>query len=173
MYVLLGSLPFFGRGLGKRKFKKLTTAFGNDKVLSLIEELAHNRIQKDTVIELIDTVEGFDTKTAEKVVNGMSLCSQFLKLLKDIITVTFTEQVATSDSAVLANQKVVFTGFRDAELLKLVEANGGQMQDGVSSKTTLVVAADVNSTSGKVKKALDLNIRVITIDELREMLDVE
>lgn len=44
------------------------------------------------------------------------------------------------------------------------------MQSAVSGKTTMVVAANPKSTSGKLKKARDLGVAVISIDELRGML---
>lgn len=149
----IGSTPFFGRGVGKRKFKKL------------LEVIDRNDLASATVQE-IASVEGFDEKTALKIVQGMPLYLDFWEQVKD--RVRFVEPKLTGVS--MDGQAVVFTGFRDKTLEAEVEANGGKMQSGVSKKTTLVVAADPNSNSGKAKKARDLGITVIGIDDLKEML---
>ena len=66
--------------------------------------------------------------------------------------------------------KVVFTGFRDVDLQQAIETAGGEMQSGVSAKTTILVTRDPNSTSGKVQKARDKGVMILGIDEIKEMV---
>ena len=56
------------------------------------------------------------------------------------------------------------------ELVDLIEKAGGKVQSSVSAKTMYLINNDVNSTSSKNKKAKELNIPIITEDELMEML---
>lgn len=56
------------------------------------------------------------------------------------------------------------------ELVDLIENAGGKVQSSVSAKTMYLINNDVNSTSSKNKKAKELNIPIITEDELMEML---
>ena len=56
------------------------------------------------------------------------------------------------------------------ELVDVIEAAGGKVASSVSSKTNYLINNDVNSTSSKNKKAKELNIPIITEEELMEML---
>ena len=52
-----------------------------------------------------------------------------------------------------------------------IEAAGGKVSGSVSAKTSYLVNNDVESTSGKNKKAKELGIKIITEDELIAMLN--
>ena len=56
------------------------------------------------------------------------------------------------------------------ELIDVIESAGGKVASSVSSKTNYLINNDVNSTSSKNKKAKELNIPIITEQELMEML---
>ena len=113
------------------------------------------------------SVEGFEEKTAQKILNGMDDYYAFYAAVKGYITIA-EEEGPTGTS--MEGQKVVFTGFRDKDLQAAVEAAGGEMQSGVSGKTTILVTKNPNSTSGKVQKARDKGVKIVGIDELRGML---
>jgi len=151
-YVLMGSTHFFGRGVGKRKFKKLLKAIG---------EVTQKTIKS------IPSVEGFDEKTAAKIEAGIESFNSWFESIKDYVTVA---QEAEATSSTLEGEKVVFTGFRDKDLEAAVEAAGGSMQSSVSSKTTILVTVDPTSNSGKIKKARDLGIKIIGVDAFKEMV---
>ena len=159
LYVFAGAMPYFGRGVGTRKMKKLINGLAG---LNVPEDF-----QNLTLANIV-SVEGFDEKTAHKILNGVS---EFVSLYKSVAPyITFTT-VEVAEGGSMKDQKVVFTGFRDAELEAQVEAAGGQMQSGVSGKTTILVCTDPNSNSGKAKKARDLGVKVVGVDEFRSMLE--
>ena len=58
---------------------------------------------------------------------------------------------------------------RDA-LVKTIEDNGGKYISGVSKKTDYLINNDTASTSGKNKKAVELNIPIISEDDFLKML---
>ena len=62
-----------------------------------------------------------------------------------------------------------FTGVRDAELQKHIEDNGGKVVSGVSKNTTHLVVDDLNTSSSKAKKEKELNIKLLTIKQAREL----
>lgn len=152
-YVLMGSTHFFGRGVGKRKFKKL---------LQSIKDVTPN------TVHLITSVEGFDEKTAKKIAAGVDSFNNWFDMVKDYVTIS--QEEVTNDGGSLSGEKVVFTGFRDKDLEAAVEAAGGMIQSGVSSKTTIVVTVDPDSNSGKIKKARDLGIKIMGVDEFKELV---
>lgn len=63
-----------------------------------------------------------------------------------------------------------FTGFRSKEMEQQIEALGGRISSGVSNSTTFVVTDDPMSSSGKVLKAKQHGIRIITREKLIDIL---
>jgi len=55
-------------------------------------------------------------------------------------------------------------------LKKLIESKGGTVK-GISKKTNILVTADLESNSGKMKKAREYGIKIIDYNELMEMLN--
>lgn len=157
LYVLMGSTTFFGRGLGKRKFKKLEIAFGTQRLMEWEFTTADVR-----------SVEGFQDKTILKILDGMDKWHEFYNLLPEYVTIASME--TKKDGATLDGQKFCFTGFRDKQLQEQVEAAGGTVGSSVSGNTNYLVAKDPTSNSGKVKAAKDKGVTVISIDEMRGMV---
>lgn len=56
------------------------------------------------------------------------------------------------------------------ELVSVIERNGGIVSCSVSAKTSYLINNDVTSTSGKNKKAIDLNIPIISEGEFIQMI---
>ncbi len=154
MYKLMGAHPAFGRGVGVRKMKKLYEAFAGD-------------MSKCQDFNAIVAVEGFEAKTAKKIVAGYKPFMEFFADIEDCVTIQ--EYVAPKEGK-LTGCVFVFTGFRSKELEAKVEAAGGKMGSSVSSKTTYLVADNPDSTSGKAQKARDVGIKVIGVPELQALL---
>lgn len=154
LYRLMGAHPAFGRGVGVRKMKKLWDAFAGD-------------MTKCSDTNAIVAVEGFDIKTAKKIVNGVERFNAFMDEVRDYVTVA--PYVAPVQGG-LSGSTFVFTGFRSKELEQAIEAAGGKMGSSVSSKTTYLVTEDPDSNSGKAKKARELGVAVIGVQALRDML---
>jgi DNA ligase (NAD+) len=89
--------------------------------------------------------------------------------------ITFKPEEHQDKSVKLDSCTFVITGklqnFKNRqELVDVIETNGGKVASSVSSKTNYLINNDVNSTSSKNKKAKELNIPIITEEELMEML---
>ena len=159
LHVLMGSLPFFGRGVGKRRFKKLEIALGTKGLHNLYEA---NR-------STITCVPGFSDKTVDKVLDGIDNYYEFYTKLPDYVNVAI---MADTSGGVLDGQKICMTGFRDKDLSAKVEELGGTLQSGVSGATNILVIKDPTSTSGKAKKARDLGVTLMGIDEFKTHIGV-
>lgn len=87
----------------------------------------------------------------------------------------FEEIQSQSGSENLSGLTFVITGSlnyftnRD-EAKEKIESLGGKVSGSVSAKTSFLVNNDIHSTSGKNKKAKELDIKIITEEELLEML---
>ena len=89
--------------------------------------------------------------------------------------ITFKPEEHQDKSVKLDSYTFVITGklqnFKNRqELIDVIEAAGGKVATSVSSKTDYLINNDVNSTSSKNKKAKELNIPIITEEELMEIL---
>jgi len=157
VWKLMGSTNFFGRGMGSRKMKKLLAAVANPANLLSITQ---SRIAR---------IDGFDKTSAKKILAGIEDYYVWAGQLETdgFITVDYNMSVVGGS---MEGQNVVFTGFRDKALAKQVEDEGGNIQSTVSGKTTILVAANPKSGSAKMKKAREMGVMVIGIDELRDML---
>lgn len=88
----------------------------------------------------------------------------------------FEKMQIVSGSNVLAGKTFVITGSlnhftnRD-EAKEKIESAGGKVSGSVSAKTSYLVNNDTASTSGKNKKAKELNIPIISEEELIKMLN--
>lgn len=151
LWKLAGSSQMFGRGIGKRKMKKLEDKYGDFRELSLTQ--------------IIDT-PGYSRITAELVVEGLKTFAEFLAKIDGYYAIA--EKVAPAGD-LYKGVVVVFTGIRDPELEKKIVDQGGVIGSGVNDKTTHLVAKDPTSGSGKLKKAADLGVKVIGIEEARAL----
>lgn len=90
--------------------------------------------------------------------------------------VNFEKAQAVVNNANLSELTFVITGSlnhfvnRD-EAKEKIEASGGKVSGSVSAKTSYLVNNDITSTSGKNKKAKELNIPIIDEEELIRMLN--
>ena len=80
-----------------------------------------------------------------------------------------------STNTSLDNKTFVITGslntFTNRDAAKeWIETHGGKVSGSVSAKTSYLVNNNIISTSGKNKKAIELGIKIITEDELRNMV---
>ena len=94
--------------------------------------------------------------------------------------ITFrTEDETRQDKSVQLDGKIfVITGkllyhSNRQQLVDKIEAAGGKVSSSVSAKTNYLVNNDIQSTSAKNKKALELKIPIITEEELLEMIENE
>ena len=149
----------FGFGIGEKKLKRLLIK------KPYIFKTYYEKGEEYTKDEIVK-VEGFSDKTAEKIVDGIPLFVMFYKNIKPFITIKKKEKVAKNR---FKDMKIVFTGFRDNNLQETVEMEGGSITTAVSKKTTFVVANDPNETTGKVKKAKDLGVKIYSKQQFLDL----
>ena len=114
---------------------------------------------------------------------GVSMSDSIRKYLDDNIEMvkelagylTFqTVQKSNTSATNLSGKTFVITGslntFENRDAAKeLIESLGGKVSGSVSAKTSYLVNNDINSTSGKNKKAKELGVPIITEEELLKM----
>jgi DNA ligase (NAD+) len=72
-----------------------------------------------------------------------------------------------------SGKTVVITGFRDKTLQEKIEEQGGKIGSTVSKNTDYLVVKDqtvIDDPTGKVSKAQELDIKIITKKQLEKLL---
>jgi NAD-dependent DNA ligase len=156
---LFAALGLFGRGLGERKLKVVFDRYTVDQVLS-------GRISVEQYCEL----PGYEAKSAGLLISNAAAASDVYNEIKSKVKF-MKEEIVTLGVGALSGQILAATGVRLLpELIERVQQAGGSYADAYSKSTTILVAKDPKSTSGKAQKARDAGIKVISLAELMEMV---
>lgn len=157
--VVLGASGVFGYGMGTKKITVLMDAIPN--LLTLYKE-----ISTEELLERVINIEGFSDKTAQKVLDNVSWADKFIEGLSHYATFNTIER--ESDS--LKEMKFVISGFRDKQIEESIIRRGGKITTTVSRQTYgLIVISKSIKPSGKMKKALELQVPVYTREEFVDM----
>ena len=167
---LMAGSHVFGTGIGERKIKQIIREIPN------ILEIKTKKELKEEVLKL----EGFSDITADKFVDNLDKFKIFYKQLKNIYDLDYIEEELKEkeenedeNKDLFADQKIVFTGFRDKNLEDIIEIMGGKVSTSVSSKTTLIIYADNEQNSSKLEKAKKLGIKTISKSEFLKKYKLE
>lgn len=186
-FVSALSIPNIGKGQAKVLKKYI------DENLEKLQEITgvSTYLPFDILVELalhdfdFTQIKGFGTAMNHDLVDWIDknfgpVGSTPYKRLMSYITFTDIQPVAKDFMNAPTNSKVAGKTFcitgklhiwaNREELVKEIENNGGTWVDSVSSKTNYLINNDVNSTSGKNKKAHELGIPIISEDEFMNMI---
>lgn len=151
LHSLIGSLGI--KGIGRTMCKLLVDA-GYDTV-----EKMHDADEYD-----LSDIQGFGAVRAREFVNG-------IKGLGNIIdNILVYVKISGPSTGKMKGKSVCMTGFRDAEMMSEIEAQGGTVKNSVGAGLTYLVQKERNSVSEKSKKATSLGTKVISIDDMWEIL---
>ena len=125
--------------------------------------------------EDISAIEGMGDVLASAIVEWFSKESN-KAVLNDLL-----ENLQTTTPSVIVGEQTlidkifVITGdvyhfANRSELKEFIESRGGKVTGSVTGKTTYLINNDVNSTSGKNKKAKELNVPIISEDDFLAMV---
>lgn len=158
--ILAGATSLLGRGIGRRKMTKVIEALGNDPILN-----------GTVTVQDIAKLEGFESRTAQTIVDNLPKFLDFLKGIDGYYTLVAPKEKITGGD--LDGITVVFTGIRDKDLEAKIEARSGRIGSSVNKDTTYLVAKDPSGNSSKLVKARQLigEDNVISIMKAKELWD--
>ena len=132
------------------------------KKLALLEHFT----EKPTINQVTE-IEGFAETSAKSYIESYD---EFFDFIKDL-PVTIEEKVEVAPSSnELEGKQFVFTGVRRKDLEEVIESKGGKIGGSVSKNTTHLVMKVVGSGSSKEKKAIDLGVEIMTVEQLEKLL---
>lgn len=176
IYDLMVASNVFGHGIGSRKIKKIIDTYPD--IIKLYRDYAN-----EDIIEMIKSLEGFDTKTAEYFTNGLE---RFIELFNSLdpdmrkkLRISIKIHIDNNELLNEVNQiddkfkdkTFVFSGFRNKEWEQLIEKNLGKIGSGISSKVDYLITNQddiIKGTNSKIIKARELNITILNKEEFIE-----
>lgn len=158
LLTIMSASNIFGRGFSDKKIELILNDLGPSILTSEDTE--------EKKVELIEGLKGMSTKTAESFIENIP---EFLEFLEDCDLdqkLNTVKKMKTPDKThALFGKSVVLSGTRDKELEKRLKEVGVIMGSAVSKNTFAVITPDIESDTGKVAKAKELNVLVITPEE--------
>ena len=145
-------------GVGRRMSKTLLGCFGT------IENIFESGIDELTECESVGP------KIAGNIVMNIYRCENLYKYLTEQIGMKFEKE--GDNNMLLKGQQFTLTGKGDIgrkEIISLIEDQGGTVK-GMSKTTNYLVTNDVDSQSGKTKKAREYGTQIISYDDLMGIL---
>jgi DNA ligase (NAD+) len=147
----------------------------NAKVICKFCEYDWNRIEHVTAEELL-SVDGIGDVLADNFVHWFANPENKEKVAHILEQIRFDAEEGRSVSGGLAGLTFVITGslstFPNREALKTyIEDRGGKVTGSVSEKTDYLINNDTTSASSKNKKAKQLNVKIISENEFRDIAE--
>jgi NAD-dependent DNA ligase len=162
--IVFNSIQKSVSGVQLSKLQHATGIFKGlgSKKLVLLEDF-----KTKPTIDQVMSIEGFAEVSAQSYIDSYDTFFDFIKDLP----VTIIEKVqAVKVGTDLEGKSFVFTGVRRPDLESVIESRGGKIGSGVSKTTTHLVMKAIGSGSSKEKKAIELGVEVITVEQLEKML---
>ena len=156
---MAGSLQF-SRGFGSRKLKLIT-----DQYPQIMKHNWSTQQMQDNIMK----IKGFDTITATQFATNFNNFVKYFNSINKVFDISYILEQKKDDkyNKIWKNKKIVFTGFRDKKLQKLIENNGGVVTTSVSGNTNLVIYVENKDKqkSAKLTEAIKKGIVIIDKDK--------
>ena len=169
---LMTATNIFGRGFGDKRFVSIIAT-----IPDIVSNAAYGSVgTRDALIARISGIKGLSKASATEFVDRLGEFRQFIQDAGLETKVSQGEAAAKArakpNSAEaghpLFGKKVVMSGFRDKELAAEIESKGAEMSSGVSKNTFVVIVKNKDEDTGKIDKAKELGVTLMTPAEFRE-----
>ena len=164
---LMHATNIFGRGFGEKRFKTILTSYPD------IFNDFKNKVNNVDIIEKLNKISGMADKTSKKFIDKLPDFILWIKETKLEDKLVLIKKEKNDYSKDKNNQlygiKFVLTGFRDKELIDKLTNVGAEQLNSVSKNTDMVIVKSYDEDTGKVNKAKELNIKIITPEDLKKI----
>ena len=150
------------------QLSKLQHATGIFKGLGSKKLVLLEDFKTKPTIDQVMSIEGFAEVSAKSYIDSYDI---FFDFIKDLPVKIVEKVEAVKVGTDLEGKSFVFTGVRRPDLESVIESRGGKISSGVSKTTTHLVMKAVGSGSSKEKKAIELGVEVITVEQLEKLLN--
>jgi len=141
-------------------------------MIRMMMEAGYDELPKfdQLTIQEVARVPGFSEIKAKYLIEGFnSRRNLIMEILAAGVTIVKPEVVEPTGNS-FAGKVFCITGVRDAALKAKIESEGGRFAGGVSSKVQYLICKDTSSTSGKAKKARDLGLTLLSLNDAWDLV---
>ena len=167
--VLMDASNIMGRGFGLKKIKSITDI--HPEILDNTKA-ARNKALKLKASDLIK-INGIAKTSAELFIENLPKYYDFY----DNLGFKCKGDKKLPANAVVANintnfkdKTFIFSGFRNKDYEKKITDNGGKITTSVSKNTSYLIVKDKNENTGKIIKARELGVIILSLEEFEKML---
>jgi DNA ligase (NAD+) len=150
-----------GHGIGEEKIKSILEKYPN-----IITD--YNSWTRIEFINKIKEINGWEEKSSTQFVDNFDNFITFYNSVKDLITFEEVKEKKIIKSK-YTDKIIVLSGFRDNELQNKLENMGAKITNSISKNTDYLIVKNesiIQEETGKVKKAKELGISIITKDNV-------
>ena len=148
-------------GIARNTFKLL-----NEKNVDI--EYLYNDSYYNTIKEKLCNIEGIGELIAEEYLYNLENFWKFYEKISKFVKIK--QKIKQKIEEKIFDYKVVFTLFRDNDLQKFIENKGGKVLSSISSNCDFLIVKDYNSTSSKIEKAKQLNIKILSLEDFKKVI---
>jgi len=166
---LMDASNVFGRGYGEKKLKMITDKF---PYLLNFDKDSRQKSLKLTISDLIST-DGIAEISAKLFIDNLPKFYEFYDDLNikcnspnDVIEDKIVSKTINTN---INGKGFLFTGFRSKEHEKTITDLGGIIKSSISKNLNYLIVANKDTDNTKVKKALELGVKIIDIKELDKL----
>ena len=146
-------------GIGKQTANDLSAFFADNPENVL-------KMKTSEIRDKLIHVDGFGETLVDSICKWHD-SDEDMSEFRNLLSYITIESTSDQKSDVLNGLKFVITGSLETyrnrnDLISDIEKNGGKVQSSVSKETSYLINNDVNSTSGKNKKAKELGVSIIS-----------
>jgi len=146
---------------------KLQHATGIFKGLGSLRLVKLEHFKTKPSVDDVMIIDGFAESSAKSYIDGYDKFFEFIQGLP--ITIEERKEPVKMSSD-LDGMSFVFTGLRDKISEEIITSRGGKIGSSVSKNTTHLIMKEVGSGSSKEKKAVELGVKIMTVEQLETML---
>ena len=146
----------FKYGFGIKKF---------EKVIQIYPKF----LEEEITVEMLNLIPSFNQLSSEKFVENLPNFKKFLTQ-HSVIKYKLFNDVTMLNNEHITNKNVVFTGKRDKDLMEKVMKYKGIIQPAITKKTDYLVVDDINKMSVKIQKAKELDVKILSKEEIRSLI---
>lgn len=161
---LIAASNTLGEGIGECRMKQVLETYPN-----LMTD--YKKWTKKEFTNYIKELEGWEEKTSSILVNNFGDFIKFYNKIKPYVTLEIKKKIKESK---LTGMTIVLSGFRDCVLQEKLELQGVKISSSVSKNTNYLVVKDqatIEEGTGKVEKAQEAGVKIITKAQLVKMID--
>lgn len=161
---LMAASNKLGVGIGEERIKQVLVVYPN--LLTDYKEWS-----KKEFIDKLKEIDGWEDKTASLLVSNFGEFIKFYNSIKKYIKIQDSKKKVIKGE--FTNKTVVLSSFRDKEIQEKIESQGGKVGSSVSKNTDYLIVKDqsvLDNPTDKVKKAQELQIKILTKDKILKML---